>query len=155
MCLFTVSIFLPHYIRSQPLTFSFSVNFSYCNVCFSFYFILIFYLFSSIPTKMNKIWAVSLDWRQLWYFQMALISSWNSAGPKFRRRRFWGAKITKIMSPYVNQYRIKICLAYIKISLLGELRVEIWTFFPFVTLKKSCSSPISPTNWARKLKFGM
>ena len=78
-------------------------------------------------------------------------SNQKSVLPKFE----WGdAKGRKIINFWTKRWRIRSCTTYQKISLLGQLRGKLWWFsYLFFDLENDLRS--SPTNEAKRLKFGM
>ena len=50
-------------------------------------------LLISIPTKIDQIWLIGLDWRQIWYPGLGIILGLNSGMYKFERQ---GAEVLKL-----------------------------------------------------------
>ena len=115
------------------------------------------YLLSSIRIKINQICKICFDWRAIWYSELWMTSSRNSVVTKFRGggRGFSGIKMTKIVLFWVNRWTIQSSITWPKISPLGQLAGKIREVFSLSTLKRGCSSPTTPPNWAGKFKFDM
>ena len=77
----------------------------------------------------------------------------NSVMLPFWGKECWGAKNAKIVPFEPIDRKSWVVQRIQKINILGQLGEKIWEVF--LTLKKFCSFPIFPPNWARKLKFGM
>ena len=103
------------------------------------------HLLSSILIKNDKIRKIDFNWRQVSYSEEGIASIQNSVVPKILTGGAEGLKSQKLflLEPIGRQYKT------------SQLEGLMWGLFSFMSLQKSCSFPMSLSNWAncKKMKF--
>ena len=117
-------------------------------------------LFSSILTKIHRIWRTGLKWQIIWWYPAVEMSSGqNSVVLKFVERVCWGTKIAKIVPFWANWCKIQNCILQPKISFLGQLGwgvTSVWAGWARPTstfIWPSSGPPKSPKKKMKKLLY--